>query len=248
MTTTDRDSAGASQPEFRGFPAGARTVPLPAAMFTTVFPALDDVAELIVTLYATAAIQRLRRFPRLLESAALRSERALIETLARLLPGDEIDAAFRRGLDAAIARGTLLSLSASDGSRTQELITLNTAPDRRALERVRRGQLAGTSGWQVKSAPPPPEGRGATNVYTLYEATVGPITPQIADELAEAEGLYPEHWIVDAFREAAELNKRSWRYVQRILERWQNEGRDDEAFGRHSRWRPDSRYDHLIRR
>ena len=32
-----------------------------------------------------------------------------------------------------------------------------------------------------------------------------------ADELREAENLYPASWIEDAFREAVEQNKRSWR-------------------------------------
>ena len=78
---------------------------------------------------------------------------------------------------------------------------------------------------------------------------MGPITPQIADDLAEAEGLYPAPWIADAFREAAELNKRSWRYIQRILERWHDEGRDDDdATPQRSRWRPPSQFDHLIKR
>jgi DNA replication protein len=47
----------------------------------------------------------------------------------------------------------------------------------------------------------------------------------IADELREAERTYPAAWIVDAFREAVAGNKRSWKYVQAILERWRTEGR-----------------------
>ncbi|HET7737325.1 MAG TPA: DnaD domain protein, partial [Tepidiformaceae bacterium] len=45
---------------------------------------------------------------------------------------------------------------------------------------------------------------------------------------------YPAEWIVDAFREAAELNARNWRYVERILENWDREGRVNEAPGRDS--------------
>ena len=199
---------------------------------------MDDVAELLVTLYAAAAVQRLRRFPRLLDVAALRAERPLIDALARFLPQDDVDAAFQRGLEAALARGTLLRALARSaaGDGDLQVVTLNSESDRRSLERWQRGHLAAAP---FRGAEPPQPGPGAAspafNVYALYEATIGPITPQIADDLAEAEGLYPAAWIEDAFREAAELNKRSWRYIQRILERWQEEGRDDAASERRSR-------------
>jgi DnaD/phage-associated family protein len=62
----------------------------------------------------------------------------------------------------------------------------------------------------------------------LYEQNIGALTPLLAEELMEAEDIYPATWIEDAMREAVELNKRSWRYVLRILERWQEEGRTDE--------------------
>ncbi len=65
-----------------------------------------------------------------------------------------------------------------------------------------------------------------SSVFALYESLVGTISPLIADELAEAERLYPAEWLEAAFREAAAQNARSWRYVSRILERWAVEGPD----------------------
>ena len=59
------------------------------------------------------------------------------------------------------------------------------------------------------------------------------LTPLIADELRQAEKEYPAEWIEDAFREAVSLNKRSWKYIRAILERWRVDGRGDEA-GRRS--------------
>jgi DnaD/phage-associated family protein len=67
------------------------------------------------------------------------------------------------------------------------------------------------------------------NIFVLYEQNIGPLTPLLAEELVEAEDTYPALWIEDAFREAVELNKRSWRYIQRILERWAAEGKTDET-------------------
>ncbi|MBT9163089.1 MAG: hypothetical protein DDT27_01658 [Dehalococcoidia bacterium] len=48
----------------------------------------------------------------------------------------------------------------------------------------------------------------------------------IAEDLKEAEKLYPASWIEDAFRESVRLNKRNWRYISRILERWASRGKD----------------------
>jgi DnaD/phage-associated family protein len=64
-------------------------------------------------------------------------------------------------------------------------------------------------------------------VYALYESLIGSVSPLVADELAEAERLYPAEWLEAAFREAAAQNARSWRYVSRILERWAAEGPDN---------------------
>ena len=241
-------------------PAGARQVVLPAALLHQAVPQMDDPAELLVTLYGVAGVQRLRRFPRLLDVAALRAERPLVAALARFFPHADVDAVFRRGLEAAVSRGTLLRAAAqpvpADGASARaEVLTLNSESDARALDRWRRGQLAATGqvpiGKTSAVAPQPgPQAGAEINVYALYESTVGPITPQIADALAEAEGLYPPAWIEDAFREAAELNKRSWRYIQRILERWDDEGRDDDdaPSERRAGWRSASQFDHLIRR
>ena len=248
-------------------PAGARQVVLPAALLHQAVPQMDDPAELLVTLYGVAGVQRLRRFPRLLDVAALRAERPLVAALARFFPHADVDAVFRRGLEAAVSRGTLLRAAAepvpTDGAPARapsyaEVLTLNSESDARALDRWRRGQLAATGQVPIGTAragsavapQPGPQAGAEINVYALYEATIGPITPQIADALAEAEGLYPPAWIEDAFREAAELNKRSWRYIQRILERWDDEGRDDDdaPSERRAGWRSASQFDHLIRR
>jgi len=95
----------------------------------------------------------------------------------------------------------------------------------------------------------PPTG----NIFALYEQNIGMITPMIAEELKEADKLYPPQWIEEAFKEAVTLNKRSWKYIARILERWASEGKDS---GEHRRDikkdGPDKyikgRYGHLVKR
>ena len=57
-------------------------------------------------------------------------------------------------------------------------------------------------------------------VYRLHEQHFGPLTPLIADQIQMAIETYPESWIRDAMRDAVTYNRRSWRYVQRILANW----------------------------
>jgi DNA replication protein len=99
------------------------------------------------------------------------------------------------------------------------------------------------------------EGRqpSAINIFALYEQNIGMITPMIAEELKEAEKLYPPQWIEEAFKEAVTLNKHSWRYIARILERWASEGKDSGEYRRDIKKNgPDKyikgRYGHLVKR
>jgi DNA replication protein len=93
----------------------------------------------------------------------------------------------------------------------------------------------------------------AANIFALYEQNIGLMTPMIAEELKDAEKLYPPEWIEDAFKEAVALNKRSWRYIARILERWASEGKDSGEYRRDAKKDgPDKyvkgRYGHLVKR
>jgi len=91
------------------------------------------------------------------------------------------------------------------------------------------------------------------NIFALYEQNIGMITPMIAEELKEAEKLYPPQWIEEAFKIAVTLNKRSWKYTARILERWASEGKDSGEYKRDiKKDDPDKyikgKYGHLVKR
>ncbi len=90
------------------------------------------------------------------------------------------------------------------------------------------------------------------DIFTLYEENIGMLTPLIADELREAEKLYPENWIKDAIKEAVSLNKRNIRYIVRILEHWLAEGKGDGTHRRYSKTDPDKyikgKYGHMVQR
>jgi DNA replication protein len=91
------------------------------------------------------------------------------------------------------------------------------------------------------------------NIFALYEKNIGIITPMIAEELKDADKLYPPQWIEEAFKEAVTLNKRSWKYIARILERWASEGKDSGEYRRDVKKDGSDkyikgRYGHLVQR
>jgi DNA replication protein len=221
-------TASSTAHRFAGFPAGARATVIPSVFFTEVLPSIEDADELRVTLYAFYALGRRKGFPRYLTRVELEAEGPLLAALGN---GGDASAHDRlnRALDLAAARATLLRLDLEHAGRREALYFLNTPSSRRAIEQIRRGEADLGRPLPSPSAPPASE---RSNVFRLYEENVGPLTPLVAEDLKEAEELYPFEWLEEAFHEAAALNKRSWRYVSRILQRWATEGRKHETPGR----------------
>lgn len=67
-----------------------------------------------------------------------------------------------------------------------------------------------------------------SEIFNLYENNIGTITPMMAEELTEAEKVFPFAWIEQAIRIAVKNNIRRWRYVEAILQSWQQEGFNGE--------------------
>jgi DNA replication protein len=131
----------------------------------------------------------------------------------------------RQALNSAVEHGTLLHSSLNINGTLEDVYSLTD-----------------------DSRQPP-----TVNIFTLYEQNIGMITPMIAEELKEADKLYPPQWIEEAFKEAVTLNKRSWKYIARILERWASEGKDVGEYRRDiKKDGPDKyikgRYGHLVKR
>jgi DnaD/phage-associated family protein len=220
--------AGAATTRFAGFPAGARATAVPSLFFSDLLPQIEDEDELRVTLYLFYALGRRKGYPRFVTERELHAEAPLLASLGAGGSSEALDR-LRQGLDKAIERGSVLRLDLEAQGRDEALYFLNTPSDRRALEQVRSRQ--------IDLGRPLPAEAGApaskrSNIFQLYEEVIGPLTPIVAQELEEAEQLYPYAWLEEALREAALLNKRSWRYASRILQRWATEGRTRETAGR----------------
>jgi DnaD/phage-associated family protein len=215
-----------SKTKFTGFPAGARATAVPSAFFSELLPQIEDADELRVTLYLFYALGRRKGYPRFITESELQAETPLYAALG---DGEEAPERLRTALARAVARGGLLKLDVAHEDRDEALYLLNTPSGRRAVEQIKDGQIdLGRALPEASGAPAPRQG----SVFQLYEENIGPITPLIAEELKEAEELYPYEWLEEALREAAVLNKRSWRYASRILQRWATEGRTREKAGR----------------
>jgi DnaD/phage-associated family protein len=212
-------------PPFAGFPAGGRATTIPSVFFSHVLPYVEDDAELRVTLYLYYALGRRKGYPRFVTRNELRGEAPLIATLGP----NEAEERLEHGLSLAVARGTLLAMDIEHAGRQERIYLLSTPSGRRAIEQIKDGRIE-----LGRVLPPVQEAPllDRANIYQLYEENIGPLAPIVAQELHEAEELYPLEWIEEALNEAALQNKRSWKYAAAILQRWATEGRKRETAGR----------------
>ncbi|UCG82897.1 MAG: DnaD domain protein [Dehalococcoidia bacterium] len=233
---------------FRGFPAKTKYTSIPNAFFGEVLPQIDDIAELKVTLYVMWAVYQKRGYPRYVNYRELLGSPTLMNGLVSNGSPSQL---LQSSLAQAVSRGTLLHLTVVDSDgEAADLYFVNTDVDRRAVARIKNGELK-LGEMVIKESHEVTRER--PNIYSLYEQNIGMLSPIIAEELGEAEKIYPAPWIEDAFREAVDLNKRNWRYISRILERWAAEGRDDGEPGRRVKAESDPeeyyrRYRHLLKR
>lgn len=123
---------------------------------------------------------------------------------------------FASGVDKAVSRGSLLKVQTGEGT----FILLNSPRGRMAAEAIQSGRIDPAD---VHHMPPVEH----PNVFKLYEENVGALTPLIADMLREAEGEYPQPWFAEAFEIAVARNVRNWKYIEAILRRWKDKGKDE---------------------
>ncbi len=198
---------------FSGFsPGKVRSIGIPEPVFTELIPLIDNLAELKLTLHVLWRLARQQDRVRYLRLADLSADRILLSSLGGAHAG-----LLEEALARAVRRGTLLQVEAGGTGTVERLYFANTPKGRAAAEAIARGE------W-----PDGIESAGRPNVFTLYEQNIGMLTPLIAEELREAEHTYPPEWVEEAFREAVSLNKRSWKYIRAILERWHSEGKGDQ--------------------
>ena len=223
---------------------------IPNPFFSILLPQIDDITELKVTLYILGIFYRKRDYPRFITCEELLSNRSLMNSLrGEAKPSEEM---LHQALDMAVKRGTIVRLVLDKSGNSEDVYFLNTAYDKQVIDKVKNGELILTGlkvGKQTYV-----ESEEQSDIFTLYEQNVGMLTPMIAEELREAEKLYPVVWIQDAIKEAVSLNKRNWKYIAAILENWSSQGRGSGAYKRDSAEKagPDKyikqKYGHMVKR
>ena len=187
---------------FPGFTSSETFTQVPDS-FIRMMNEIADAAELKVTLYAIWRIEHTEGNFRAMSEADFEEE-------ALGLKVDEI----RRGLGKAVERQTLLRAE----NEADVFYFLNSPRGRLSAESFSKGQ------WRDAMRAYAPN---KSNVFKLYEENVGALTPLLADMLKEAEKNYPGVWFEEAFEIAVSRNVRNWKYIEAILRRWKENGKDE---------------------
>ncbi len=237
--------------QFAGFPTRTQFTSIPNYFLNVILPQISDMAELKTTLHIFESLYRKRGYPRFTTYGELASNKSLISGLRDTAEPPE--QALRHALEMATKRGTILHMVLDREDGSEDIYFLNTESNRQIRAEIQSGKrsfselkVKGKVHIEVETEEQP-------DIFTLYEQNIGMLTPMIADELREAEKLYPEEWIRDAIKEAAKQQKHKWSYISAILERWSSEGRGDGTYRRDSKKTdPDKyikgRYGHMVRR
>lgn len=211
--------------QFGGFlVASDPTVGIPIAFLLDVLPQLQDPSEIHVTLAVFRLAHSAGGIEQPVAEQSIRGDRAVRAALRVAGSPREPDPRIDTALELATARATLLQF-ASDSEGTRQIwYYVNTPANQALVAAMARGAVS----------PPPAVWTGETvprivperpNVFRLYEQNIGMLTPLLADHVIDALERFPSAWIEDAILEAVSYNKRSWRYIQRILEQWEARGR-----------------------
>jgi DNA replication protein len=204
--------------EFSGFLEDTnRLTPIPTQFFSELLGQIDHLGELKVTLFALGFIGMSGDYANCLRIEDFTSDANFMASM-----GDNPQESLtflNDGLERAVQRGSLIKVP-SPLTPTQLYYFINTPRGRSAAQALNQGATP------VTSSSPGNMQKDKPNIFNLYEANIGPLTPMIAETLREAEKEYPLIWIGDAMKIAVQNNIRRWRYVEAILKSWKEEGRD----------------------
>lgn len=237
--------------QFSGFPSSGRIefTPIPNVFFSSLLSQIDDMAELKTTLHVMAALYRKKGYPRFVTYQELLGNAGLMRSLKATAESPE--ETLREALKKAAERGTLLHLALDRDGTSEDVYFLNDKSGRQAVSKIKSGEIILT-GLKVKEqAYVEPEEQ--PNIFKLYEDNIGMLDPMIAEQLRDAEKVYPQDWIRDAIKEAVNQSIHKWSYISAILASWAAEGRSDGTYQRDfKKTDPDKyikgKYGHMVQR
>ena len=237
--------------QLSGFPARMQFTPIPNVFFSRLLPQISDITELKTTLHIFWLLYPKKGYPRFITYRELLNDKSLMSSLREEdKPPDEV---LGDALEMAVNRGTILHIVLDRDGAPEDIYFLNTDSDRQVVAKIQNGEFALAGLKAGRQAQPDIDTEPQPDIFTLYEQNIGMLTPMIAEELREAEKLYPETWIKDAIKEAVNQNIRKKSYILAILERWAAEGRGNGTYRRDfKKTDPDKyikgKYGHMVRR
>lgn len=214
--------------QFSGFLAPERDeVPVPSGFFADVLPEITDINELRVLLTVFRLVAEDAGFESPIAEARVLRDQPLREAVrVDGIPAGSGRQSILHGLELLVTRGVILRVEAQAARRSERWHFLHTPVTRELVDAIQRGALSPPRSMWTDEEPPslmtdPP------TPFLLYEQNIGPLTPMVADRITRAMRDYPVEWIEDAIEEAVAYNRRSWKYIERILESWMAQGRSE---------------------
>ena len=209
---------------FQGFIKGVRYIPVPAPVFGELLQEIQDITELKIILRIFRLLHNKKGLERYVSIDELLADRVLSTALGSM-DLDSRRTNIIQSLESSAKRKILIKINRKNSGTFAYF--LNTEFERQAMKKVL--DLEHHSDFE-----PWETGEDRPNIYSLYEQNIGILTPIVAEKIGEAEQKYPVEWIEEAITEAVSLNSRNWRYISRILERWEIEGKQNGESRKHS--------------
>lgn len=208
-----------------GYMMRDEVVALPAGLFEALLREIDDLAEFKLTLFSLSAIQQKEGNYRFLRYDELLANEHLMASLQTAEAGRRASETLDGALERVARRGTLLEAIIDLEGKQGRIYTLNDMDGQRIHRQLVAGEWAPAGEDEIEILPQ------RHTLYGLYEGNIGVLTPMIVDAIREAEAEFPNDWIEDAVRYAAQRNARNWRYIRKVLDGWRHEGRRLEKAG-----------------
>lgn len=189
---------------------------IPDQFFSELLPAISDINELKVVIYLLWSAKKQGDFGVAFTIDGLLADRKMVAGLSG--GGADAQQVLNSAMQNALKDGILVQSVNPDGDI---FYFINSPRGRDAAELVGKGMDTGappTGGASLEMA--------QSNIFQLYEENIGPLTPLVADMLRDAQDTYPVEWIREAIEISVQNNVRRWKYIETILTRWQEEGRD----------------------
>jgi len=209
--------------KFDGFlPGKPESILIPQGFSSALLPQIDDLAELKLVLFCFRALSQRENKQPYLSYADFVVDEHLMQGMTVIQP-DMPETTLKAALEKTIQRGILLPVDLILEGKKQTLYFVNTPRGRGLVEQIKQGNWKPAPNQNIEILPERP------NIFALYEANIGSLAGMMVDKLKDAASEYDEEDIREAIEIAVENNARSWRYIETILKRWKEEGKQHHA-------------------